>query len=136
MLYIAWEFFVMLFNGLVILSSVAQNNTICHVGHMLFSCRHSVQHTVSTICDQSVYSFYNYHDIWILTSLTVFAWHKFNSLEKTVIRIPKISLGFIVICFVDLGSPSLSCSWLPDLFAIGTLWKCHLMENASSVSCE
>ena len=119
MLFIAWEFFIMLFNRLVILSSVAQNNTVCHVGCMLFSCRHCSTQSVLSLTNQCIPL------IIIMTFeywLAVFAWHKFKSLEKTVTRIPKISLGFIVICFVDLGSPPLSSSWVPDLLRL-VLWQ-------------
>ena len=42
--------------------------------------------------------------------------HWKNSNNDTC-KIPKIKLGFNVIkfCFLDLGSPLLSCSWLPGL---------------------
>ena len=44
----------MLFNGLVILSSVAQNNTVCHVGLMLFSCRHCSTQSVLSLTYQCI----------------------------------------------------------------------------------
>ena len=63
-----------------------------------------------------------------LHNISLTPWKNSN---KDACRIPKISLGFNVIkfCFVDLGSPLLSP------FAIGSLTKCHPMENASSVTC-
>ena len=54
LLYIAWELFIRLFNGLVILSSVAQNNTVCHGGLMLFSCRHCSTQSVLSLTNQCI----------------------------------------------------------------------------------
>ena len=52
--FIAWELFIMLFNGLVILSSVAQNNTVCRVGLMLLSCRHCSTQSVLSLTNQCI----------------------------------------------------------------------------------
>ena len=66
-----------------------------------------------------------------LHNISLTPWKNNN---KDTCRIPKISLGFkfvIKFCFVDLGCPPLR----PFTIIIGSLTKCHLMENASSVTC-
>ena len=101
--------------------------------NMLFSCRHCSTQSVLSLANQClpliIIMAYEYSLVkQSLHNISLTPWKNSNN---DTCRIPKISLGSndIKFCFVDLGSPPLGP------FAIGSLTRYHLMENASSVTC-
>ena len=100
---------------------------------MLFSCRHCCLQSVLSLANQCIplIIIMAFEYSLVKQSLHNISLTPRKKSNNDTCMIPKISLGINVIkfCFVDLGSPPLS------LFVIGSMTKCHLMENASSVTC-